>query len=229
MKLSMFTFLLMMVIVFLTFRCNKSRHERKKERSFTALHQAVVEGDRERLKYFLAKDASDVHTIDKHGCTPLCLAVHGGAKDMAKILISYGADVNDGSLTYAVAARHRKAKNKEMILFLISKGADPGGDPLVQATVNGNIEIVKLLISKGADVNAKGVDSIGVVGYEPGVADSEQIGSPPLCVAARRGEFEIAKVLLANGANPKAKNRYGKTALDLAIEADNQDIVKLLK
>lgn len=196
------------------------RYHPWKRRSYTALHQAVLFGDKATVEEVLSEGV-DIHAINKHGSTALCLAAQGGRKDVAEVLITHGADVNDGSLAYAVAS-----ENMEMIEFLVSKGARTGGDALVQATAGGRLDIAEFLISKGADVNAWGVE---LPFDEPGVADSEQVGQPPLCVAAWLGRLDIVKLLLASGADPGVKNRYDKTALDLARKRGHQAVIEVLQ
>jgi ankyrin repeat protein len=47
--------------------------------------------------------------------------------------------------------------------------------------------------------------------------------------AVNRGDVEMTRYLLAHGADPKQQNDDGKSAIGLAAEKGNQDILKLLK
>lgn len=46
--------------------------------------------------------------------------------------------------------------------------------------------------------------------------------------AAKEGEIKMVKLLLDSGADVKAKNKKGKTALDIARAKGNMEIVKLI-
>lgn len=65
--------------------------------------------------------------------------------------------------------------------------------------------------------------------------DSKQVknvgedGFTPLMIAARMSNLKVSKILVAAGADFKLKNKFGKTALDLAIKAQNHDVAEFLK
>lgn len=79
--------------------------------------------------------------------------------------------------------------------------------PIVQATVNGSLEIVRLLIEHGADPNL-----------------AQKNGEYALLDAANRGYVEIAEYLLDHGADPNLDTGIG-TALAFA---DNAAIMRIL-
>ena len=76
-----------------------------------------------------------------------------------------------------------------------------------------NIEAVKQHLAAGADVDVKG-------GW---------LGGTPLHYAVGEGRNEIAKLLIAKGADVNAKNKDGKTPLDLAIKFKRPKIADLLR
>ncbi|MEY3196716.1 MAG: hypothetical protein RLZZ59_82 [Pseudomonadota bacterium] len=49
-----------------------------------------------------------------------------------------------------------------------------------------------------------------------------------LHIASREGKTKMVDLLLKSGANPNIKNKYGETALDLAIKKENVNTAKLL-
>lgn len=79
---------------------------------------------------------------------------------------------------------------------------------------DGNITIVRTLIERNRIPNIN-------------VADST--ASTALMIASTRGHIEIVKLLLEHGASSVPTNIYGKSALDLAKEAQHTQIVKLLQ
>ena len=87
---------------------------------------------------------------------------------------------------------------------------DHGGQtPLLSAVEAGHRRIVKLLLNAGAS---------------PNVADEE--GTTPLMVVE---DAEIAQALLARGAQRGARNRAGRTALDVARQEGRGEIVQVLE
>ena len=116
-----------------------------KDEPANALHQAVADGDTERVKLLIAQGA-DVNARDEwtgvpvrtagrvpvdSGFTPLYFAIWNNEEESARILIEAGADVN--------------------------KHGNDGGlgqlGPLGWAVWDANIAIVRMLIKAGADVN----------------------------------------------------------------------------
>ena len=51
----------------------------------------------------------------------------------------------------------------------------------------------------------------------------------PLAFAALKGHLDIVQYLTAKGVNIQATDKDGKTALDLAREFGNDDVVKFLE
>lgn len=86
--------------------------------------------------------------------------------------------------------------------------------PLIKATENGHLEVVRVLLQKGADTAAKAGRYI-----DDGTA---------LHVAARAGHVEIIKLLLEFGADIEAKASRGARPLHWAVEDEKEDVVRLL-
>lgn len=57
------------------------------------LHKAAFEGNLELLKELLDSGDHDVNGFDKHGNTPLILAIHFKRNDIVNELLTHGADV----------------------------------------------------------------------------------------------------------------------------------------
>lgn len=96
------------------------------------------------------------------GLTPLHLAVIGGHKATAKLVIQIGLNVNARDKFGRTPLFYLVGNNKKAILdLLVEKGADintednAGFTPLHSAFLNEDKELIELLIEKGADLNAK--------------------------------------------------------------------------
>jgi ankyrin repeat protein len=118
---------------------------------------------------------ADLNAKAKTGSTALIIAISNKQRDIAKMLIKEGAnldarDFQTTALGYAV-----DEQDEELIKLLINAGADVDSrntgnmTPLMWTIYHGNLDMVKLLVSAGADVNAKNGDvSVLKTAYIPG-------------------------------------------------------------
>jgi len=187
---------------------------------------------------FLVAQGAEVNTKSGDGCTPLHVAAMFGPKEIVKLYLEKGADVNarqEGlrstkhrtGATPLYWALQRRDKDIDVVELLIEHGADVNGSaeidsqdlngstPLHIACNSGHTEAVELLIAKGADVNAKRVAKWG--GQE----------ETPLYMAVRKGHKDIVELLIAAGANVDAA-ALGMTPLCVAARYKLVDIVELL-
>jgi len=87
-----------------------------------------------------------------------------------------------------------------------------GHTPLMFATFNNQVEMIRLLSDRGADLNVK----------------ESTMGYTALMHAASNGHVEATKLLLELGANPAIVNAENQTAHDL-VDSGNLALKKLLK
>jgi hypothetical protein len=85
--------------------------------------------------------------------------------------------------------------------------------PLVSASINGDLVEVNQLLSRGASPDAYGVDYIQTA----------------LIAATRAGHPEVVALLLRSGAHPNLQDSFGETALEYAKEANSKEIISLLE
>jgi ankyrin repeat protein len=83
-----------------------------------------------------------------------------------------------------------------------------GDTPLMIATQEGGLELVKLLLAHGADVNASG-----------------EAGSTPLMEGIRYQHSDLAVLLLEKGAKPNQRNIHGDTAIVFAANEGNAPLI----
>ncbi len=159
--------------------------------------------------------------------TPLRTAVINGSYDIVEYLIQNGADVNTNSF-------------RPMLMELPADDSDD------------SIKIAKLLIKSGADINnvdfgryaysgaLKTVETLLKSGLNPNWQNYE--GANAILILAQVhcemmdfGEDEeqnlpkMAKLLMKNGANPKLKANDGYSALSLAKECEDKELVNILQ
>jgi ankyrin repeat protein len=136
-------------------------------------------------------------------------------------------------------------EEEEVMRILLAHGADVnaaeefGHTPLLLATMDGSLKMVKLLFEHGADLNKapeRGKSPLHWVvrdsgkmakirfllehGADPNQLDS--LGSSPLHFAVRHstssGSPSIVAILLKHGADPNIVNRLGKSPLHYAVK-----------
>ena len=233
--------------------------------------QAAKSGDAERLdKVLHMLDFTERgFVLDKQyileGCSlpgkekssslvsPLVVAVQNGNLDCVKVLLSYGADIEGGSLfgrrskyeggddTFRHLPLFVAAFNGsvEILSYLLDNGADMNAvsnteghtiTPLIAAVQRGNLESVKVLLKYGADIEGRG-DFKYVSKDHPFHGSVSFEVCTPLFVAAVNGSVEILSCLLDSGADLNAvANAEGHTITPLivAVQSGHLDCVKLL-
>ena len=178
-----------------------------------------IEETKQIIKMLITAQA-DINDSDKEGNTALMAVVSefsysDGADDdrvsLIDILVSAGANVN---------AVNKKGKNA-----LMSIGLDGWID---------YSKIATKLLSMGADINAKDhqgrtvlMDFVNKIDEkESSLPDNDDY--PRECPSIDQIK-SFLKTLISNGADINAKENTGKTALKIAKEKGNIEIVKLLK
>jgi len=167
----------------------------------TRLHYAAAIGSNPTAQ-ILKSDMSDLNTREaEEGLTPLMCAVQSGRRDVVKLLLDSGADINipnfKGWTALQYAVLH---SDKEVVEWLISRGAQvntrtlSGETPLHYAA--DKEEILRMLIAAGAEVNA-----------------TTNEGKTPLFFISMN-QTKAAELLLINGADPNIRDYSQKTVLE---------------
>ncbi|XP_048241058.1 uncharacterized protein LOC125374199 [Haliotis rufescens] len=161
---------------------------------------------------------------------PLYLAIQNGHLGVVKLLVKRGFDLhNQKGLRFA-----SMSQNKEMVDFLLDRGAQVDGDAVNSACEVGNLTMVKMLFEKGATV-----DMMSSNGHTPLHSScrrhsdvmsfllakgasvnqlSSDTGNSPLHKAAYQGYTVCVDVLLKAGADVNVQNKTGDTPLHTAAE-----------
>jgi len=127
----------------------------------SVLHEAVKQGDYEKVKTLLS-EGIDINDQNDQSQYALMLAIESGHNDIIRLLIEKGADINVVStssytpLTLAVMRR-----NQEAVELLVKSGANVNAmtngrwTALHMAVRTGQIKLAEMLIDKGADINVR--------------------------------------------------------------------------
>ncbi len=217
------------------------------------IHQAVSDGDLERVAQMLKEDPALVSAQNENQTRdlPLHTAAFHGQVAIAALLLKTGAAVDGGdsdkSTPLDVAALRGQ---KEMVEMLISRGANVnhrdnnGAYSLSFAAFGGKTEIVQILLAAGADLdyqNPRGITLLHAAASR-GLADLYDIlvehgadinaqstdGETPLHWATARGQTAMVEKLLASGADENARDNYGQTPLMGAAHQGQVETARLL-
>lgn len=189
------------------------------------IFKKIESGDIASVKGFLDLGVS-ANATDNSWCL-LHIAARHNQKEVAKLLLDSGADVNIKSwcestpLHYAAYCGHL-----EVVKLLIDCGANinakdrKGITPLYKAACWGKIEMVALLISLGADINVKTNSGYTVLHTIASNIESDCFYEHPV-----NNRIEIIKLLLNLGIDKETKNNDNKIATDIANYPEIQQII----
>ncbi|MGA7412046.1 MAG: ankyrin repeat domain-containing protein [Bryobacteraceae bacterium] len=188
---------------------------------------ALIWGAHDAAKVrILIASGVDVNAQANSGRTALMSAAATvGAADAVKELLAAGADVKArDSMNRGAIAAAADAGDVAILRQLLAKGGDPNesaqfGSALINVSLRGNVEAVKMLIAYGADVNFKSAHNPPV---KAGVQDMGELTA--LMTAASCGHSEEVNILLNAGASVNVSDMRGMTPLLLAVTAESQNV-----
>ncbi|MDE1151386.1 MAG: ankyrin repeat domain-containing protein [Micavibrio sp.] len=193
---------------------------------------------------------------DKKQQSVLRIALGNSDKDMSRLLLDYGMDINEidtngeTPLYYLLEHRQSREATMPMLRFMVENGADIdkasnfwAETPLFAAARAGFREAVEFLLSLGADATHRSMldetplllaaathDAKTVrLLLEAGadIDDANRAGRTPLHVAAHGNKLEVVQTLLDAGADPFARDKKGHLPTDIC-QADFQKTVNTL-
>ncbi|WP_413818305.1 ankyrin repeat domain-containing protein [Thiomonas sp.] len=183
--------------------------------AYTDFFRAVNIDDAGAVRSLLAQ-GFDPNAVDSHGNSALYLALRYNSLKVARVLIDdphIHLDQLNPSGENALMIASLQG-DLDIVKLMVDKGAEvnkPGWTPLSYAATRGHTEIVKYLLEHSAYIDAAAPN-----------------GSTPLMMAAYFGYDGTVKLLLEEGADPKLKNAMGFTALTLATKMGHQDIADMI-
>lgn len=169
--------------------------------------------------------------------TALYAAIRSGSEKIVRLMIEYGARVNDDSYWNGDTSLHAVAmtKNPEIAKLLLAQpnikmnAENKDGNTALEVALElQNYDVAKLLIEHGENPG-KYMSKLAFIGATGELKKLLEIGADTnaivrdssntaLMQAAGGHKTDIVIMLLQNGADPHPKNNRGQTALDKAME-----------
>lgn len=202
----------------------------------TPLHVAANNRDTEAVSLLLAhhqwQQDFNVDQVDRHGRTPLCVALQNGRMEVARLLIEAGADLKAGitgvgqetaevlalpgyqPLLMSLVATELPIDPAHVLLSMVGEDSLKKllGAVLLSAAYEGNDELLKRLLSD----------------YSIAVDVVDHMSRTPLHYASLAGHTSTACVLLEYGAAVVCQDSSGSTPLHLACTRGDVSMLEAL-
>ena len=186
----------------------------------TGLHKAVFPGFSEKVLQALVSHNANVNATSQENQTAVLLACAYGQDSKTRVLLDAGADPNIAN-THGNTCLHYAADDdcpKDVLQAIIAHGADVNAQnqmnqtALLLACEKGDTDIITILLNAGAD---------------PNIADMH--GNTCLHHAVNRYcSKDLLQALINQNADVNATNQTNQTALLLACEQGNRDVMNTL-
>ena len=188
----------------------------------TPLHVAANNKDPEAVSSLLAHQdfPGSVDTLDKHGRTPLCIAVQNGRFEVAHVLIAAGASLEAGfgDSGHTIADALRQPECQTLLVALVTSDAELTLDAtslapiLLCSAYEGNQQLLTRLLHN----------------YEMSVDCADHMGRTSLHYAILGGHVGVVEVLLERGAAISPQDSSGSTPIHMACAGGHVATLELL-
>jgi len=172
------------------------------------LFDAAVRGDLKTAMMALVEKASP-NCCNAEGYTTLMMTAANGSLDVARVLVTSGAEVNSIPNVLGVSALGLAAAqgSVEMVSLLLTWRAEPnvgrlkGNAPLSRAAASGHVEVCSMLLEARASVDA-----------------IDENGMSPVMLSTERQRLKTTQLLLQHGASMTAVDIKSCSTLSRAVD-----------
>lgn len=207
--------------------------EAKDNSGQTPLHHAII-SDRRHCLETLLKNGASIDVGDARAMTPLHWAAKTGHVDVITTLLGKGADRHKCDLEGKQPIHQAAWVGHILAIQTLSLGPDDlrkrtkSGETLLHiACMIKNVELATYLLKNGFEVNAEAQPQPTLLNS---LSKFKVVGSlmTPLHYACCKGDYEMALLLLDHDAWFNNATPEGATALMMATESEDTNIVNLL-
>lgn len=184
-------------------------------------YSIIRKGDIKKLKELISDNKFNVNEIHNDSITPLSYACLFGDVEIIELLINYGADVNFvNSFGNTPLLESIYYDNVKVFKCLLKHNAEVEiknklkESPLILSSKHNNTEMFDCIISLLKSFNS--------------INNRDHFGFSPLMYSAKNGNYYIGEKLIKFGANVNSSNSKGDNILNIAIENERVEFVKML-
>lgn len=203
------------------------------------LIHAIQAGDIEKVRLLIHLGV-DINDNDPDSWTPLHSAARCGYREILKLLIQHGANVNAVYLgpeklgqtpLYHAALMNHIGCAKTLLLHGAkqSMGSEEICDPILVAVFKGHVGMATLLFKYGANINSRFTNNffrLFKTSLHPDAWKDQDL--PLLHFATLTKSWSMVAFLLIRGADTEIRTKSGKSALRQAVDVQNFEMVKYL-
>ncbi|TGZ46314.1 hypothetical protein CRM22_011131 [Opisthorchis felineus] len=183
------------------------------------LHVAIGKGNITMVHLLLSASTINPNQVDQNGLPAVHKTTVLGNREILRLLIAFGADVNRVEPVHGNTCLHEAASRgfSRCVELLCHCRADPNLPnkanflPLHLAAQYGHNQCARVLIYAGSDLNAK-----------------NRFGDTALHTATRYGHLALVRILLTTPVSVEAVNRNGDNPLHIAVGFRRVALARLL-
>jgi uncharacterized protein len=220
------------------------------KREADPFRKAVLTGDLDAVKQFVARDPSLVYSRDAQGQSVYLLAAYAGQAEVMAFLETKGITLD----VYEAVAGAKMDRVNEILTSapgLLNMPNSAGDTPLHVAAICNQAGVVGNTIMYGPEFSARNPQRKNATPAHLALADAPPFvaedmafamigngldpnltttdGDTVLHSAARAGDPRVIRLLLQKGADSSARNSTGQTAQDIAQAAGKAEAVAVLR
>ncbi len=199
-----------------------------------AVADRIEDTERARVMELLLVRGANPNFASTNGTTALMFAAyHWDAPASVRVLLDHGANANSqnsaGQTALLFALSYASYPSVDVVKALLAHGinvnvTDSKGVSALMLSV-GEAEVFRVLLKSGADVNARDKKNGSTALLW---AASHRVAHITTLLKAEAGNVVGVEALLDAGAGIHAKNKFGQSALMLAVREGNPNVVRVL-
>lgn len=222
-----------------------AKYEEQNKRHYSPLHLAAKEGNATIIPMLVEAGAS-VESALQNGQTPLHTAARAGHAACVQSLINAGAKIEseeegkESALDIAHKLHHKDCVKILARGILNRRGINTiDENALARAVKNNEPDVVALILDTGCSPTPEVLHTAAACSNHTGlkmllnITDDSQCTLPDnttlLHTAAHAGSVECTRFLIHRNANLNARNKQGKTPLELATSHQHPECVEILQ
>ncbi len=168
-----------------------------------------------RQKLYGLEHAEVASSLNNIGLVYKSLGNHKEALEHLQKALKIWQKTYEDEHTYISICLNNIEKEKQVIIIiLLQKYKCIDKEHTLRTIANlGNLEDLKLLLKMDVDINQAG----------------PKTGKTAMHYAAQKGHLKVVEMLITSGANIDLKDKDGATPLDLALQVNHEEVIKLIK